>query len=218
MKSRDPGYDAPFVITSLTGSLLWALNYAHFLLSRGEQEIRIVLVDAWSARTDHIYPARYVTACLEIPPLGVRWHDDPYHEYFVFGDFPSDAILGSFELDSAADEDLNILVPGFNIVDRYEGLLDSLSRFQREWKNSGAIFDTLADPVGITDDDLWAARAVASRFTDPDDPDIQFQLTMMFLALRNRDWKRPDVWSAVRDMFQGWCPSFVECPGVEECD
>lgn len=63
-------YHAPFVITSLTGSLLWALNYAHWLLNRGEQEVRIVLVDAWSARTDHIYPARYVAACLEIPPLG----------------------------------------------------------------------------------------------------------------------------------------------------
>lgn len=136
----------------------------------------------------------------------------------MFGDFPSDAVLGSFELESAVDEDLNTLVPGFNRVDRDERLHESLRRFQTTWGGSRGIFDTPAEPVGITNDDLWAAFAVASKFIHTYDLDVQFQLSMMFLALRNRDWNRPDVWPAVRDMFQGWCPPLVECPDVEECD
>jgi hypothetical protein len=214
MESRRAYYHAPFVITSLTGSLLWALNYAHWLLSQGEAEVNIVLLDAWSALTDHIYPARSLAAWLEIAPLGVTWHDDPYHEYFVFGDFPRHAILGSVALESAADRDLNTLVPGFSTLDPDEHLHETLRRFQT-WRG---LFDTPVEPVRITNDDIWAALVVASKFIRTPDPDIQFQLTLMFLALRKRAWYQPDVWPAVRHMFRGWCLPFVECPDVEECD
>ncbi|KAK4139150.1 uncharacterized protein C8A04DRAFT_33377 [Dichotomopilus funicola] len=77
MESRRAYYHAPFVITSLTGSLLWALNSAHRMLSRGEAEVNIVPLEAWSALTDHIYPAKSLAAWLEIEPPGITWHDDP---------------------------------------------------------------------------------------------------------------------------------------------
>ncbi len=214
MRSRRSHYHAPFVITSLTGSLLWALNYAHWLSRRGEAEVNIVLLDAWSVLTDHIYPAKSLAARLKIAPVNRTWHDNPYHEYFVFGDFPRHAILGSVALDPAADRDLNTLVPGFGILDPAEGLHDSLRRFQT-WTG---LFGMELSPVGITDDDLWAALAVASKFIRTPDLNIQFQLAMMFLALRQRDWHQPDIWPAVRDMFRGWCLPFAECPDVEEGD
>jgi hypothetical protein len=207
MESRCAYYHAPFVITSLTSSLLWALNYAHWLLSLGEAEVNIVLLDAWSALTDHIYPAKSLAAWLKVAPLGVAWHDDPYHEYFVFGDYPRHAILGSITLESAVDRDLNTLLPGFSTLDPAERLYESLRRFQT-WTG---FFDTPVEPVRITNDDLWAALVVSSKFIRTPNPDIQFQLTMMFLALCKRDWYQPDVWPAVRDMFRGLCLPFVEC-------
>ena len=103
---------------------------------------------------------------------------------------------------------------GFSKVDPAEGLHESLRRFQT-WKGP---FDIPVEPVRITNDDLWAALVVASKFIRTPDPDVQFQLTIIFLALRKRDWYQPDIWPAVRDMFRGWCLPFAEYPDVEECD
>jgi len=107
-------YDAPGVITSLIGSLVWGLNYAHWLLSQGCGDIQIFLIDSWKLPEDRIYPARFLATYLEVIPLNIPWYDDPYHEYFVFGDVLSHAILGSVNLQSVTGEEINILLPGFN--------------------------------------------------------------------------------------------------------
>ncbi|KAF7551834.1 hypothetical protein G7046_g7601 [Stylonectria norvegica] len=173
-------YNAPWMITSLTGSLLWALNYAHWLLNRGFGGVEIILVDAWKIPEDGIYPARFLATYLEVPALKVPWHDDPYHEYLAFGDVPSHASWG------------------FNQLYRNEDLHESLDRFLR-WTD---VFGRSTDAASVTNHDIWAAGVTARKFLRQPDTDAHFQIAMMFLSLRKRDWKR-EAWIEVQNVFKG---------------
>lgn len=191
-------YDSPCMITSFTGSLLWALNYAHWLLSRGRGGVVIILVDAWLMPKGRVYPASFIARYLEVQPLGIRWHDDPYHEHLAFGDVPSHAILGTVGFDSVQVEDINMLLPGFNQLYRRETLHGSLSRFLR-WVDA---FGRPSNTANVTDDDIWVAGLVARQFLRQPDTDIHFQIAMMFLSLRKRDWNR-GAWIELMNVFKG---------------
>ncbi|KAK4148748.1 hypothetical protein C8A00DRAFT_19475, partial [Chaetomidium leptoderma] len=190
-------YNSPCAILSLTGSLLWALNYAHWLLSQGRLDIQIFLVDAWEIPKESISPAGFLAAHLEVAPLDIPWHDDPYHEYFVFGHVPSHAILGSVGIESAAGKEINTLLPGFGQLHPRERLHESLGRLQR-WTN---VWGKLAAVASVTDDEIWAAGLTARKFLRNPHPDVHFEITMMFLALRKRDWST-EVWWRLLSVFK----------------
>ncbi|KAH6883818.1 hypothetical protein B0T10DRAFT_493879 [Thelonectria olida] len=201
-------YDAPCEITSLTGSLLWGLNYAHWLLSRGYGDIQIFLVDTWKMPKGRIYPAKFLATYLGVAPRNIHWHDDPYHEYFMFGGVPSNAILGSVNLESVRGREINTLLPGFHQLDRDERLHESLDRFRKSWTN---IFGFPADAASVTNDDIWAAGWTAGRILQNPDKNIHFQIAMMFLSLRKRDWNK-EVWVEIQNVFEGvWlqCNTFL---------
>jgi hypothetical protein len=211
-------YEAPCVIISLTGSLLWGLNYAHYLLSRGKTDIRIILVDTWRIPEGRIYPAPFLARYLEVKPVGEPWHDDPYHEYFAFGGIPANAVLGSVSLASVTGKEISILLPGFNYLDKGERFHWSLERFQTGgWPQ--AVFAVLemipANGAAVTDDDIDAARLTAAKFLNDFDTDIHFQISMMFLSLRKRDWNK-DAWVKIEGVFGGMWPWFntLTCPDI----
>ncbi|KAF5131524.1 hypothetical protein E5D57_007879 [Metarhizium anisopliae] len=111
----DYHYDASFIITSLTGSLLWALKRAHGLLSHGYREVQLILVNSWAIPEDRICPAAFLVEPAEVAHLAKRVRDAMDHEYFVFGDIPSDAILGSLDISIqfVQGTEINTLLPGF---------------------------------------------------------------------------------------------------------
>lgn len=178
-------YDSPFIITSLTGSLLWALNYAHYLLRQGYSDVELYLINTLKIPEGQVYAARFLSAFLKIKPLGVPWHDNPYHESFVFCGVPVDAVLGVVRLDSVEEalmkKSIDILLPGYGQLDRQERLYRSLDRFQRPWNIPG-------QGARVTDQDIYIATWIARQFMRNFDQDVHVLISMMFLSLRKRAW------------------------------
>ncbi|KAI1318489.1 hypothetical protein F5Y16DRAFT_118102 [Xylariaceae sp. FL0255] len=168
-------------------------------MRKGYGDIRISLVDTWKIRAGGIHPATFLAKSLGVIPLGKAWHDDPYHEYFVLGDVPLEASLGSVGLRSATGREINALLPGFGHLDRQEGLHESLRRFKIQWTG---IFGGGLDGVGVTDEETRAAFLIAQEFLQNCDPDIHFQIAMMFLSLRKREWNG-EVWTKLQVLFRG---------------
>ncbi|OAQ58234.1 hypothetical protein VFPPC_11794 [Pochonia chlamydosporia 170] len=84
--------DGPCAVTFLTGSLLWALHYAHWLLSHEYKDVRLMLVDSRNIPVEKIYPALSLAAFLDVKPLDGVWQNHSYQEYFVLGDAAGIAI------------------------------------------------------------------------------------------------------------------------------
>jgi hypothetical protein len=194
-------YEAPCSLVSFTGSLLWALNYAHWLLRQGDGDIRLFLIDTWRIPVGRIYPAGSIAAYLEIVPRGIPWHDDPYHEYLGLGFPPHEALLGFINISSVMGEDINTLLPLFNRFDPKEHLLSSLRQFQASW-NPHQIFIPVK---GITNKDVSAAVVLARKILQqfPQSEGTHFQITMMFLALQKRDWYNREAYDAIHREFPG---------------
>jgi len=194
-------YYAPFVISSLTGSLLWALTYADWLRRQRYKAIQIFLVDTWKIPEDKFYPARFLAAYLEVPVLNIPWHDDPYHEYFAFGGVPSDTIVGHVDLPWAAKW-MHTLLPALRQLRLNEGLLRSHYWLRMGWT------DILGRPVKgarVTYDDIADACVIADKFLCyPDNKDFRFPIAMMFLSLRKRNWDE-EAWVKIRSAFKGAC-------------
>lgn len=127
---------------------------------------------------DTIYRARSLPKCPELEKEGVDWHNDPYHEYLVFGPVPADTIVGSVKLHSVTNE-INRLLPGFDLLDCRDGLHEGLARFEL-WTDFCAIVDG-------HEDDISAAMLLAEKLVHSD-REAQFQITMMFLTLRERNY------------------------------
>lgn len=90
--------------------------------------------------------------------MGKPWHDDPYHEYFVLGGVDPYAILGQVALGSVM-EDKKTLLPGFDHVDRHEGLHASLGRFRSTWPSPSAFIPgSKPKGVGVSYDDMWCGQ------------------------------------------------------------
>jgi hypothetical protein len=200
-------YEAPYyTITSVTGSLLWALNYAHWLVRKGKKDVQIFLIDCRRISEGRIYAAPFLAAFLQVAPRKIPWHDDPYHEYFVFGGIPSDAILGSVYVNhqSLAGWEINTLLPGFSQFNEQDGLHASLEQFIMIHQNT--IFRNVVRLADVTDKDILAACMLAEKFLDDrvnhDNRCILFQITVMFLSLRKRNWKA-NVWGRILRVFQG---------------
>lgn len=194
-------YHAPCPLISFTGSLLWALNYAHWLLRQGDGDIRLFRIDAWRIPVGRIYPASSLAAYLEIAPRGILWHDDPYHEYLGLGFPPHEALLGCINISLVTGEEVNTLLPLFNLVDPNEGLLSSLRQFQVSW-NPHQIFIPVK---GITNKDVSAAVVLARKILQqyPQSEDTHFQITMVFLALQKRDWYNREAYDAIHRELPG---------------
>lgn len=128
-------YYPPCQITSLTTSLLWALNYAHYLLSRGFQDVQIILINGFKLSTSHGYPATTLVKFLDVQKNRRHWHDDPYHEYLVFGGIPERAIVSTVNFDNELVSMINNLLPGFDQFDASEFLYSSLCRLSLSWRD-----------------------------------------------------------------------------------
>jgi len=119
----------PCRIVSLTGSLLWALGYARFqLIKKKATSVELCLVDTLKFPPQTlIFPATTLARILDIKPKGVPWHDDPYHEYLLFGCLPGDdnAVVGRIPFERIPPE-FNALIPGLYYTDPHEGLNASL--------------------------------------------------------------------------------------------
>lgn len=191
-----------FAITSLTGSLLWALNYAYWLLRKGYGDINVLLIDTGKIPEGTIYPASFLVKYLEIQPLGISWHDNPYHEYLAFGNLPADAVLGSVGLRSTNGPEINTLLPSFSQIGKWESLHDSLWILQAGWKD---VFDREVKGVPITDEEVQAAQCTAFKFVGCDNKDLHFQVAIMFLSLRKRVWNR-EAYTKIQRKFEGKSP------------
>ncbi|KAI1298343.1 hypothetical protein F5Y03DRAFT_269424 [Xylaria venustula] len=114
----------------------------------------------------------------------------------MFGDVFS---LGSIYFQANTRWEINTLLPGFEGHDHPESLHQSLERLRR----GNNIFRNPADATGasISDDDIWAASLGASGFLESFDLDVHFQITMMFLSLRKRDWNK-EAWAKIRNEFK----------------
>ncbi|KAI0147561.1 hypothetical protein GGR57DRAFT_247165 [Xylariaceae sp. FL1272] len=133
-------YASNIRITSLTGSLLWALNYAHFLERQGFfKDIKLSLIDTTKISKGNIFPAACCIRRFDIEPQDIPWHDDPYHEYLVFYSLPDDAVISSIKLEDDGGEwnfrsSLNLLLPGYHRFSPLEERLHrSFERFQSPW-------------------------------------------------------------------------------------
>jgi hypothetical protein len=91
-------YQSPCKIVSFTASLLWVLCRARFLLTtKGMNEVQLFLIDIQKPPQDVAgYPAAFHFTVLEIGSRNRSYHDDPYHEYLLFGrlDKNADAVIG----------------------------------------------------------------------------------------------------------------------------
>lgn len=72
-------YDVPFIVISLSGSLVWALNYVHWLLSPGCGDL--FLVDSWTMPEDRILAAQFSSVYVGVAPLGIPSHIRPTLNY-----------------------------------------------------------------------------------------------------------------------------------------
>ena len=61
--------------------------------------------------------------------------------------------------------------------------------------------------VAVTDEDINAASLTAAKFLRNFDTDIHFQIAMMFLSLRKRDWNA-EAWEKITRVFGGMWPRF----------
>lgn len=194
-------YLAPCRIVSFTVSLLWALSYARFQLKEGATSVELYLVDTLELPRDvRIVSAANIAKFLHIKPQGVHWHDDPYHEYLLFGCLPRDdnAIVGRINF-QGIHPGFNALVPGFDCRLR-EGLHASLDRFRMTWEG---LFACLATGAEISANDISIARQVVDELIPPiEDKDVHFRITMMFLSLRKRKWDQGGF-QKLRDAFAG---------------
>lgn len=146
-----------------------------------------------------IFPATTLARILDIKPKGVPWHDDPYHEYLLFGCLPGDdnAVVGRIPFERIPPE-FNALLPGLYYTDPHEGLNASL-----DWMTRSGFLGGRATGVQIYD--IYIARRAADELILPiDDKDMHFQIVMMFLSLRKRRWDQGDV-QTLRDAFVGKC-------------
>jgi len=202
-------YDASFPITSLTGSLLWALNYAYWLRRQRYEGIQIFLVDIWKIPVDRFYPAQFLAEYLDVPPLNMPWHDDPYHEYFVFGGVPSSAILGSSDLLPWVAIGMHTLLPALDDIHRNEGLLQSLHRLQMGWIDGSGWL--LEGDRHISRKAIAYAYEITDSFLRYSDKEFRFPIAMMFLSLRRRDWDE-EAWVNIQSEFKGvWLKTQILC-------
>lgn len=185
-------YEAPFAITSLTGSLLWALNYAHWLLRGYFIDVKIHLIDTRGIREDRICPATILVRTLNVKRRDKPWHDDPYHEYFVFGGVSQQHILGSIDVDGFDGPTINTLIPGFGTIIRHERLHRSLCRFR--------LLLECPHEAQVSNRDMAAALKVAAQLHLQGDKLLT--VTVMFLALRRRKWDQA-AFQMVLDRFHG---------------
>ena len=193
------------ILTSMSGSLLWALNYANWSFRKGYTNIEIILIDTWKIPQGLIYPAKSLVEHLEIPARHIPWHDDPYHEHILFGGLDPIAIVGSVCLETVTGEEISTLLPGFDKLEAKERLLQSLKQFQARWQFSGIFGSTLQD-VNITDSDIWAASVTAHKFVKEPDLALRTLVTVMFLSFQKRHWNK-EVWKRIQSVFQGSLPS-----------
>lgn len=172
------------VLTSLSGSLVWTLNYAHFRRRNEKRDIRLWLFDTSKIPRGTIAKATSLAKTLKIEKNYKPWHDNPYHENLVIGKVPEDAVLGHIELDDGRlmkDQRCQIkrLLPVLKKSFRQSSILRSLN----------ACIEALlhAKPQSITPEDIDAAYELASGFT-VGSAENSFTITMMFLCLRRRLW------------------------------
>ncbi|KAF1951576.1 hypothetical protein CC80DRAFT_553228 [Byssothecium circinans] len=181
---NDRSVCSPFI--SLTGSLLWALNYAHWSHRRNFSfDIKLWLIDTWKIPEQLVWPAWALLQYLRIQPNRIEWHDDPYHEYLVGADISSEAILGhldlEFEESQFQDHRLQSLLPALDGIAKTDGLLSALEIF-RGYPSIIPRFE-----VELQDHDLRAAVSLAKDFGLSSKLDW-FSISNMLLSLKPRKW------------------------------
>lgn len=181
---------------------------AHWFVRKGKKDVQIFLVDCRRLPDSRMYAAPFLATFLEVGPRKIRWHDDPYHEYFVLGGIPVDAIVGSVDVNhqSLVGWGINTLLPGFSQLNQQEGLHASLVQFIMIHQNDqNTIFRNGVRLADVTDEDILAAGRLADIFLkradNPANRRIFFQVTMMFLSLRKRIWNA-NVWDRMMRVFK----------------
>ena len=176
-------------LTSVTGSLLWALARAHWLFGRGSHNIKIHLIDTRGMPADRIYPAVFLVQILDLPCRGVSYHDDPYHEYIAFGGISKHHVVGSVSVHGLDNKAINLLVPGFRDEDPGVRFFKTLERFRRPFTRSPlALLNEDSEEKSIEDVDIQAALCFANFFGLRDE--TKLAVTTMALALQKRDWNK----------------------------
>jgi hypothetical protein len=189
-------------LLSLTGSLLWALNFAHYKHRRGNRGFHIWLIDTWKIPQQQIQPAWVLTEYLKVQSNGKPWHDNPYHEYLVEYKIPRKAILGDMQLDFR-DNRIRTLIPALINVPDDEGLHRSLEWCRFPFHVAAAAersLHTTQALIDISQQDFQAAWSLAGDFgLNRQD---QLAVMTMFLSLRPRKWDR-SAWTSLTN-FVRW--------------
>ncbi len=194
-------YHSPCRIVSFTGSLLSALSYPRFQLTKKRATgVEVYLVNTRKLPRDvWIFPATILAKIMDIKPKGVPWHDDPFHHYLLFGCLPpdDDAFVGRIHFKGIHSE-FNVLLPGFDYPDPHERFNASYDRMI--WSG---FYGSPAPGVQISVNDIFIARSAANDLILPiEDKDVHFRITMMFLTLRKRQWNQGSF-QQLRDALAG---------------
>lgn len=121
-------YKTPCAIVLLTGSLLCALNYAHWLVRNHNETARLHLIDSWLIPEKSVFAARFLARYVALDSLSIPWHENPYHKYFAFNGMPHYEMLGLVEIWPVIRNELDCLLPTFSQTKVFFGALNVFIR------------------------------------------------------------------------------------------